>query len=73
MSETAEGLQCSTSCRWVVDGVSLEAQQAARASAERAGMSLGQWTQAVILEAAGKQVWRMSTIAEDHRPGRRYF
>lgn len=72
--EIKEAPQCGSTCSWVVDGVSLEAQEAARAGAERAGMSLGQWTQAAIFKAAEERCERRApTIAEDHRPERRYF
>lgn len=63
-----------STCTWVVDGVSREAQEAAQAGAEREGTSLGEWTQAVILKAAEARSGRDAPeIANDHRPGRRYF
>lgn len=59
---------------WVVDGVSPEAQEAARVGAEREGTSLGEWTQAVILQAAkARSGYRTLRTADDLRPGRRYF
>jgi len=74
MTGSTDGLHCDTTSAWVVDDVSSQAKEAARVGAERAGLSLGQWLQAVILEAAAHQPLRSGTrTVEDPRPERRYF
>jgi hypothetical protein len=61
---------------WRVDGVSPEAQEAARDAAAREGLSLGAWTEAAIMRAAAerpKADEAPAPVAEDPRPSRRYF
>jgi hypothetical protein len=63
--------------RWTVDGVSPEAQNAAREAAERAKLPLGAWIETAIMRTAehGRQSAAPVTppVAEDPRPSRRYF
>ncbi len=74
MTETKQTTQVGSTGTWVVDGVSPEAQEAARAGAEREGTSLGEWTQAAILQAAEARSRRnVPETADDNRPERRYF
>lgn len=60
---------------WRVDGVSPEAQKAAREAAAREGLPLGAWIEAAIMRASKrpKADEAPAPVAEDPRPSRRYF
>lgn len=62
--------------RWTVDGVSPNAQAAAREAAEREKLPLGAWVEAAIIRAVDREQDPGETSrppAEDPRPSRRYF
>ncbi len=76
MAEVIAGPVNDPEWQWTVDGVSPEAQAAARQAAEREGLPLGTWIQAAIMRAVegpddvGEPP---EPVAEDPRPARRYF
>lgn len=63
--------------RWTVDGVSPDAQAAARQAAEREKLPLGEWVEAAIMRAVeyGREELAEDEahVPEDPRPARRYF
>lgn len=76
MAQMSAGPMDDPAWCWRVDGVSPEAQEAARDAAAREGMPLGAWTEAAIMRAATerpKADEAPAPVAEDPRPSRRYF
>ncbi|MGZ8329331.1 MAG: hypothetical protein ACXWUV_17685 [Allosphingosinicella sp.] len=62
--------------RWTVDGISPEAQEAARQAAEREKLPLGAWMEAAIVDAVERGLdegGKSAPPLEDPRPQRRYF
>lgn len=69
MAQMTAGPVNDPAWQWTVDGVSPEAQAAARQAAEREGLPLGTWIQAAIMRAAEGP----DDVSENPRPARRYF
>ena len=51
------------SAPWAIRGVSPEAQNAARLAAQRAGVTLGQWVDRTIMDAAAGELTRKTVPA----------
>jgi hypothetical protein len=76
MLRTTAGPVDNPAWRWTVDGVSPEAQAAARRAAERDGLPLGAWMEAAIMDAVERSREMAeddAPVPEDPRPTRRYF